>query len=86
LNETQFNLYPNPTKGKLSLKSSFVSNQAVRIVLTDISGKVLFEQEHVFSGEEASFDFDISGLASGSYIMRLSLNNERSNSIKIIKD
>lgn len=86
LNHALFTLYPNPTKGKLSLQTNFVSNEALSISLSDLNGKVIFKQEHVFTKENSSYDFDVSELAAGTYLMRLELKNDRSNTIKILKD
>ena len=64
INEISFDLFPNPAKDKLTIKSPSHNN---RIKLFDITGNLLFSKKFYYD----SFSLNISSLSSGIYILRL---------------
>ncbi len=75
VSNTDFSLYPNPTKGDLSIKSKYSVN-FIRIY--DESGK-LVKENYRTNG------IDISNAPTGVYYMNISLNNGKVHTQKIIK-
>jgi len=67
-------LYPNPTRGVVSLQSSVASHQSSVIEIVDLYGKVLetWNTEHGTGNTE----HDISSLPSGIYFIRIHLENQ----------
>ena len=64
INEISFDLFPNPARDKLTIKSPSHDN---RIKLFDITGNLLFSKKFYYD----SFSLNISSLSSGIYILRL---------------
>ena len=65
----QFILYPNPNRGVFSLLNNEKSGE-VLLVLTDILGKIVYQQIRNFSKEEEQI-FDMAYLAEGTYFLQL---------------
>jgi len=66
------NIYPNPTSGKVIISQSFSAGaKGAKITLTDMTGKVYYEA----NTHNAIFEFDISHLPSGTYILSSEANN-----------
>lgn len=81
LAETQFNIYPNPTRGKLKIDIlNYQSNVEGGIQVFDMSGRLVQNVNQLNS----SMDIDITNEPPGSYIMIIVIGNEKSE-WKIIK-
>jgi hypothetical protein len=66
----EFEVYPNPTNGELKIVlEGEVNNKTVEIMITDISGKVVFSEARVLS--EDPF-VDCSNFESGMYFIQIS--------------
>jgi hypothetical protein len=73
-NFVDVNIYPNPTNDKVIVVTKGMENgQAMRAVLMDSSGKTLGERMMTNSEES----FDLSGKASGIYLLVLTLDQEK---------
>lgn len=68
-------IYPNPVKNILNIDSE---NDIVRIVLTDINGKKLFEKQNVKS-------LDMSAYVAGTYLLTVTFSNGETVAEKIMK-
>ena len=66
---SHFELYPNPSKGMITLTSQETSPRSVRIL--DLTGKVVFEQENI---QSPSVNFDVSSLCNGLYLVQVQSN------------
>ncbi|MBC7525222.1 MAG: T9SS type A sorting domain-containing protein [Flavobacterium sp.] len=77
--ENGFKLFPNPTNGEVSINSM---DDAFSLKVIDITGKVLLEK--TFSGIENSIS--ISSLSSGVYFFKLTNSENKSQTIKILKN
>ncbi len=64
-----FGFYPNPASNNITVKSQFA--RSFKVVLTDLSGKQLLNEEK----EEPSFDFSLTSLPEGIYLMSLTSEN-----------
>ncbi len=73
VDEVQFSnvatIYPNPTSGKIRVE---LSKSASEIQIMDLSGRLLSQKSIV---ENLDFSFDLSNLASGIYLVRLTGKN-----------
>ena len=69
--DAKVNVYPNPADNVLNL--SFVSNNNSEIVisLTDITGKILYNEPANISAGSNNMQIDVSGLSKGMYILKL---------------
>lgn len=65
----QFILYPNPSNGRVELKGNF-SSAIDEIRITDLSGRIVMTKKLIIK-TESSFEFDLSDLSSGVYVMQV---------------
>lgn len=77
--EEAFEIFPNPAKENLSIKSPFSGNIVVEIF--DLQGKELLRQ-NIFIQKNATYKLNLNGIPSGTYL--ISLKNEQ-NDIQIQK-
>lgn len=65
-------IYPNPTKDVVNLKLLSASSDKTKVVISDMLGhQVLVKDFNVFVGEQV-IELDVSSLASGNYMIKLS--------------
>jgi endonuclease I len=77
-------VYPNPTKDKLVIKLQQTLTGNSSLVIADLSGRILMQQQ-VVSGQK-NIDLDVSKFSAGRYFIKISNNNELINqSFVIIK-
>ena len=84
--QDQFMVFPNPTKGKLSLKSESALQKQVLVSVLDVSGKVVFNQQLNFTSGDLAQELNISQLAAGMYFLKLSNKESSSWLVRIIKE
>ncbi len=73
-------LYPNPTSGIVKLE--FTGNNGTStIVVTDVSGKVLFSK----TTEDASLELDLGNVASGVYLISINMGGTQFNEKVIVE-
>ncbi|MDR2474803.1 MAG: T9SS type A sorting domain-containing protein [Bacteroidales bacterium] len=78
----EIKIYPNPTRGLMYIEvGDFDSGQQVDLLLTDVSGKIIFRQKAASSIVE----IDLNGHPQGIYLLRVQREGEVS-SYKIIKE
>jgi len=76
-NENNIAVYPNPAKDKLTIKSL----QKSTIEILNIQGQIILQQQI----QQGKIDINISGLAKGVYILRLS-SNDKTEVTRIVKE
>jgi len=86
LNKTLYVLYPNPNKGKLTVRSGGTSVLPVSVELLDITGKIVFSQALTFANSERTTELNISSLIAGTYFVKLISKEGSSVPVKIIKE
>ena len=69
-----FNIYPNPSDGKIYLELSHSDNKKISLEVIDVSGKTVMN-EHLLNNSERIF-IDLSNLSEGFYIVRLMESNK----------
>jgi PKD repeat protein len=65
-------VYPNPADELVNISFEAADPGLLNICITDITGKVVFTQDEYISSGGNKFSLDISGLAGGLYLIRLS--------------
>lgn len=86
LENTKFSVFPNPTKGRLSIKTTSNALTPVNLEVIDVSGKRVFEQQIVFNENDKTAEVNISSLAAGTYFVKLTVKDHSSEQIRIIKE
>lgn len=77
-NNSKFQIYPNPTTGKITLK---LNGEKTKISIEDIWGKTLFQTEN----KEIEPSIDLSGYSSGMYFIR-TIQKGKTRTTKVIKN
>lgn len=63
-------VYPNPTDGKFSIVIQSSAACAASVVLYDVFGKIVFQDEIVLTGQLQNYLYDLKESASGIYLMK----------------
>ncbi len=79
IEQPQIFVSPNPTQGKCCVKISTTANINPIISVYTISGSLIYRVE-----DEIIAEFDLSGYASGIYVVSIEINGEK-RAIKVIK-
>jgi bacillolysin len=69
---SKYSIYPNPTSGKLTIRSELLNNNPIQITIFNISGSVIYNKS--FNTIEAIID--LSGNPAGVYILKISDGTE----------
>jgi len=82
LGEQKITVYPNPTKGELTIDiSNFKNESQGMILLTDMQGRILFKNENINSANT----LNLSSTAFGNYILKILIDG-KSNEWIIVKE
>ncbi|RPD98574.1 T9SS C-terminal target domain-containing protein [Aureibaculum marinum] len=77
------NVYPNPFSDKITIETSLLDNEFLKIECFDIAGKMVYENEDVVTNNMS--EVDLSFLSTGIYWLKLKINNKIAN-YKLIKN
>lgn len=69
--------YPNPSNGRFTLKMKLNGNQPLGVSITDLSGKVIFEEQLKTFDGNYSREFDLTGQPAGIYLLQVVQGNNR---------
>jgi len=75
-NESNINIYPNPSNGKLYVDIAGEENVEVTIHIMDMLGQVHIDETVVFGSGNTSRMFDLNDLANGLYIVKLNRGDQ----------
>jgi len=78
----QAQVYPQPANKDLYIKMDYTDNRLISLELTDITGKSIIN----CSFSETVFHLDVSGLASGLYLLNLRSHENYMHTFKILKE
>ncbi|MBX9851617.1 MAG: T9SS type A sorting domain-containing protein [Cytophagaceae bacterium] len=78
-------VYPNPTKDKLLINTDLSKETAVEITIYNQSGKILEEIPVSIVPGNSDTEIDISSYTPGTYIIKINFEQNRFDSLKIIK-
>ena len=79
-----FSVYPNPANDKLSVVSS--SQSEVTLFVSDVSGKIVKEQNASFKKDKSEVNIVISSLTRGVYFLKIVSKTGDTQTIKFVKD
>ena len=72
IGDVQINLFPIPTKGKLTVElADFENSSTSKMVVNDLSGKIIYEMNNLSKSNVVDF----SSHSDGIYIIRIIFNN-----------
>ena len=66
-----FTLYPNPTKGQFIIETSGFTNAAIRVMIRDISGRIILEENILNANSSFRKSFNLNGEAKGIYFISI---------------
>ncbi len=73
---SDLSLYPNPTHGDLRIVYTSKEDQEMTFNIFDINGSLMLSQQSISSiGQRNTVEFDVSGLASGMYLVQIQGSN-----------
>lgn len=85
-NEMHVEIFPNPSTGIFNLKFvSYGPERNLKVRITDITGKEIWDRQYLFSGEEWEMQMDLNNYARGVYMMQVIWGGEMINKKLIIK-
>ena len=84
LNNSNFNIFPNPVSDKLFIKSEN-TNSNVSVEVVDVMGKVIIKQSHNFNANNTTLALNVSTLQSGMYFVKITSEKE-TKEIRFIKE
>lgn len=75
INKTNLDVFPNPASGMVTLKFISSEDQNSKLILTDITGKELIQEQIAISEGENAITVDIGHLVKGVYLVKLQTSN-----------
>ena len=73
---SNINIFPNPTSGKLHIEVTSDESSDVKVYVMDLLGQVHLEENMLFGKSNSSKALDLSNLANGLYIVKLTRNGQ----------
>lgn len=83
--ENGVSVYPNPTKGIFTLDAVADFNGIVKVEVTDIVGKIVYQSENEYVGTDYSQEINLSNVTNGVYLVKVS-NGTQSYVQKLVKE
>jgi hypothetical protein len=78
-------VYPNPAKDVLNVSMPVNSNKLVRLLVTDVAGRIVISQAVQGIKSERNYQLDISQLNPGTYFLKLTGYDKEHTGIKFVK-
>lgn len=69
-------IYPNPVNEKLNCSINIEKTQQATLQILDVLGHVVYSTKRIFEKGTNAETIDMSGMAKGNYVLRLTLNQE----------
>ena len=73
---SNLSIYPNPTSGKMSISLNTSTSKNILFKITDISGKVIFEERNSNISGSYTKEFDLSNNANGLYFIIINIDGK----------
>jgi hypothetical protein len=71
ISRDKFGIYPNPAKDKLNVEIISLPRGEIRMFVYNLFGQMIISRQWDHHGEQFKYELDISGLESGTYIIRI---------------
>lgn len=81
----QFNIFPNPTHGDVSLSFNLQKAGTVKITVFDMIGRSVSEQKEDYSAGSHRIDFSLSGQNAGIYFVQVDSPDGKNSKKLIVK-
>lgn len=78
---TEILVYPNPSTTALSIIVKTSSSDDEKLLLLDVSGRIMAEKKMSLSAGTNSFNIDISNIAAGTYLLKVGTQHQ----VKVVK-
>jgi hypothetical protein len=86
VNAGGYSIFPNPTSGKITVQINVTKSTVINAEVVDASGKQVLKQQLNFNTSETSQSVNISSFADGLYFIKLTNSENKTETIKIIKE
>lgn len=86
LSISSLKVMPNPTNGRTIIQFFAESNFDGQLTLTDLTGRVVGQENHYFTAGEQAIQLDLTNLPGGLYIARLSNSRGAQQSFKLMRE
>ena len=86
VNTGVYSVFPNPTSGKISIQVGVTKNTVINAEVLDAAGKLVMKQTLNFNASENTQNINISNLANGLYFIKLTNSENKTETIRIIKE
>jgi hypothetical protein len=80
-NYSLFNIYPNPSSGNTLLQTTMKANEALKIIVTDIQGKVVISEMNFTTGKP--IELPTASLKNGVYNIQI-VSENNSSTLKLV--
>lgn len=81
----QFNAFPNPTQGALSIEYQAARAGEIKLILLDVIGREVERQESCIQAGNYVWEFDLSGRTPGLYFIQLDHADGRASKRIVLK-
>lgn len=81
--QADIKVYPNPTRGAVTVAFNAVEDGSANVVVTDVTGRIVFEKAYTTTTGANELPVEISGNAAGVYMLKVSQNGIESN-VKVV--
>lgn len=82
---SSMSVYPNPTKGDVSINIESASNEAASLFVADVTGRVVFSKSVDLTSGVNNLSLDLASQPAGIYVVRLQ-QGANSHSVKVIRN
>lgn len=70
----QFKINPNPASNKLNIELSALKQQSISIVITDVNGRMIWQQNKLINKGTQNITSSLNGIARGIYFIRVMID------------
>ena len=68
----EIKVFPNPAQNKFTIQFDNSTGEDVKILITDLTGRTVFEKDFADTGTSFNESFNLQNLCSGAYIVKAS--------------
>ena len=78
----KLHIFPNPTHSTILIETTDDVQQSMQFALYDLNGKILYN----ICSDQSILEIDLTSFSPGTYLLRISNDNQQMNTYKIIKN
>jgi len=79
------NVYPNPSNGTSTVSLNIAGQEEVRMVVRDVTGKVIADRNYGELSGNQNLPLDLSGFAKGMYLLQVTVGDQTENTRVVIE-